>query len=62
MGVEANPNMSSAVVHQGILTTMGVIDTTGEGVVEQSQNILATMDGLLQEGGTDRSQLLTASS
>ena len=52
--------MSSAVVHGGILTTMGVIDTEGKTVEEQTQNILDKIDALLTEGGTDRSKLLTA--
>lgn len=39
---------------------MGVIDTTGEDVIEQTKNILATIDGLLAEGGTDKSKVLTA--
>ena len=39
---------------------MGVIDTTGEDVVSQTENILAAIDKLLEEGGTDRSKLLTA--
>jgi enamine deaminase RidA (YjgF/YER057c/UK114 family) len=60
LGTDANPNMSSAVVHNGILTTMGVIDTTGETVEAQTQNILDKIDALLKEGGTDKSKLLTA--
>eukprot|EP00526_Cylindrotheca_closterium_P022247 CAMPEP_0113609248 /NCGR_PEP_ID=MMETSP0017_2-20120614/4385_1 /TAXON_ID=2856 /ORGANISM="Cylindrotheca closterium" /LENGTH=118 /DNA_ID=CAMNT_0000518043 /DNA_START=196 /DNA_END=552 /DNA_ORIENTATION=+ /assembly_acc=CAM_ASM_000147 len=60
IGTEANPNMASAVVHNGILTTMGVIDTTGGDLVSQTKNILAHIDKLLAEGGTDKSKLLTA--
>lgn len=52
--------MSSAVVHNGILTTMGVIDTTGKDLITQTKNILAHIDKLLEEGGTDKSKLLTA--
>eukprot|EP00980_Cylindrotheca_fusiformis_P004740 scaffold1008_cov124-Cylindrotheca_fusiformis.AAC.8 len=52
--------MSSAVIHNGILTTMGVIDTTGTDIVSQTNNILSKIDDLLKEGGTDRSKLLTA--
>ncbi|CAJ1960654.1 unnamed protein product [Cylindrotheca closterium] len=60
IGTEGNPNMSSAVVHNGILTTMGVIDPSGGDLVAQTKNILAHIDKLLAEGGTDKSQLLTA--
>jgi enamine deaminase RidA (YjgF/YER057c/UK114 family) len=52
--------MSSAVVHNGILTTMGVIDTNGGDVQAQTQNILDHIDRLLVEGGTDKSKVLTA--
>jgi enamine deaminase RidA (YjgF/YER057c/UK114 family) len=60
LGTDANPNMSSAVIHNGILTTMGVIDTTGKTVEEQTQTILDKIDALLLEGKTDKSKLLTA--
>ena len=56
--------MASAVVHKGILTTMGVIDASAikENLTleQQTQNVLGQIDGLLKEGGTDRSKLLTA--
>ena len=64
LGTDVNPNMSSAVVYNGILTTMGVIDNTSGGektdVEIQTKNILNTIDNLLIEGGTDKSKLLTA--
>ncbi|CAB9517230.1 RutC family protein YoaB [Seminavis robusta] len=61
LGTDANPNMASAVVHNGILTTMGVIDVTKDANLEQqAQNILDKIDALLKEGGTDKSKLLTA--
>jgi len=60
IGTESNPNMSSAVVHKGIVTTMGVIDLKGATVEEQTQNILDVIDGLLKEAKTDKSKLLTA--
>ena len=56
--------MASAVVHKGILTTMGVIDgsalKSNLGLEQQTQNILGHIDDLLKEGGSDRSKLLTA--
>ena len=56
--------MAAAVVHKGILTTMGVIDASAikEDLTleQQTQNVLGQIDGLLKEGGTDRSKLLTA--
>ena len=53
--------MASAVVHGGVVTTMGVIDLSGETTVEaQTENILKKIDELLAEAGTDKSKLLTA--
>ena len=52
--------MASAVAYNGVLTTMGVIDTTGEDVAAQTQNVLDKIDELLKEGGTDKSKVLTA--
>ena len=60
LGSDANPNMCSAVVHNGVVTTMGVIDTTGSTIEEQTQNVLDKINALLKEAGTDKSQLLTA--
>ena len=52
--------MCSAVVHNGVVTTMGVIDTSGGDIVSQTKNILAHIDKLLAEAGTDKTKLLTA--
>jgi enamine deaminase RidA (YjgF/YER057c/UK114 family) len=52
--------MCSAVVHKMVLTTMGVIDTDGTTVEEQTRNILKKIDDLLERAGTDKSKLLTA--
>ena len=60
MGTDANPNMSSAVVHNGIVTTMGVIDAGGGSIEDQTQNVLDKIDALLKEAKTDKSKLLTA--
>ena len=39
---------------------MGVIDTTGGDITSQTKNILAHIDKLLAEAGTDKSKILTA--
>ena len=57
--------MASAVVHRGILTTMGVIDGSAlkadtTSLEQQTKNILGQIDNLLQEGGSDRTKVLTA--
>jgi enamine deaminase RidA (YjgF/YER057c/UK114 family) len=60
LGTDSNPNMCSAVVHNGILTTMGVVDVEGKTVQEQTQTILYKIDALLLEGGTSKANILTA--
>jgi enamine deaminase RidA (YjgF/YER057c/UK114 family) len=39
---------------------MGVIDTSGGDITSQTEKILAKIDELLKEGGTDKSKLLTS--
>ena len=58
----ANPRMSGAVVHGGVVQLSGqvAIDHRGGPVRDQVAEILARIDDLLAEAGTDRSRLLTA--
>lgn len=56
-----NPNMSQAVVHNGIVYISGQVDDTGIDAKAQTANILKKVDALLEEAGTDKSKLLTAS-
>ena len=57
---DINPNMCSAVVHNGLLTIRGLTDDVGKTVESQTQNILDAADSLLAEGGTDKSKLISA--
>jgi enamine deaminase RidA (YjgF/YER057c/UK114 family) len=60
-GVKVLPVISLAVVHNGIVSTCGVTaEPTGD-VKVQTTKVLASIDGLLQKAGTDKSKLLTAS-
>ena len=54
--------MSEVVVHGNTVYTAGQVaqNAPGASVTEQTKDILATMDALLAEAGTDRSKLLTA--
>ena len=52
--------MCSAVSYNGVLTTMGVIDVKGETIESQTETILKKIDALLEEGGTNKSKILTA--
>lgn len=56
------PRMSQAVVHGGTVYLAGQIATqaAGKSVTEQTREILATIDKLLAEAGSEKSLLLSA--
>ena len=54
------PHLSSAVVHGNVVYLAGVVPATGETVAEQTADVLAQIDDLLAQAGTDKSRLLTA--
>ena len=60
--IKPGPRMSGAVVHNGIAYLSGQVSANAAGgsVTEQTKEILAIIDGLLKEAGTDKSKLLTA--
>ncbi len=55
--IEPGPRMSEAVIHGGKVYLAGVV---GEGstVAAQTKDILAQIDALLKQAGTDKSKLL----
>jgi enamine deaminase RidA (YjgF/YER057c/UK114 family) len=58
--VKVLPVISLVVVHNGIVSTCGVTaEPTGD-VKVQTKKVLASIDGLLEKAGTDKSKLLTA--
>jgi enamine deaminase RidA (YjgF/YER057c/UK114 family) len=59
---EAGPRMSQCVVHGNTVYTAGQVaqGARGGSVAEQTKDILATIDRLLAQAGTDKSKLLTA--
>jgi enamine deaminase RidA (YjgF/YER057c/UK114 family) len=58
---QTGPRMSQAVVHGNTLYLAGqVADTPVPSVAEQTQQVLAKIDRLLKEAGTDKSRLLSA--
>jgi enamine deaminase RidA (YjgF/YER057c/UK114 family) len=59
---EIGPRMSQCVVHGDTVYTAGQIaqGARGASVAEQTRDILATIDRLLAQAGTDKSKLLTA--
>ena len=54
--------MSQAVAHGDTLYTAGqvAVNSGGAGVAAQTEEILATIDGLLADAGTDKSRLISA--
>jgi enamine deaminase RidA (YjgF/YER057c/UK114 family) len=60
--IGTGPRMSKAVVHGDTVYLAGQVadKAAAAGVGEQTQEILAIIDGLLDEAGTDKSKLLTA--
>ena len=58
--LHAGPRMSQAVIHGGIVYLAGQVGAPGEDATTQTRAILASIDALLAEAGTDRSHLLTA--
>jgi len=59
-GVKVLPVISLAVIHNGIVSTCGVTaEPTGD-VKVQTTKVLASIDGLLEKAGTNKSKLLTA--
>jgi enamine deaminase RidA (YjgF/YER057c/UK114 family) len=52
--------MSRGVVHGGVLYTSGLVDVAAPDVSGQTKNILARLDTLLEEAGTNRSRILFA--
>lgn len=58
--LHSGPRMSQAVIHNGIVYLAGQIGAPGEDAQAQTQAVLASIDNLLAEAGTDRSRLLQA--
>jgi enamine deaminase RidA (YjgF/YER057c/UK114 family) len=60
--IKVGPRMSQAVVHGNVVYTAGQVaqNAAGEDAAAQTRDILAAIDGLLDEAGTDKSKLLTA--
>ena len=54
--------MSQAVVHNGTVYTAGVVaeNTKGKSVLEQTREVLAEIDRILSEAGSNKTRLLKA--
>ncbi len=60
--IDTGPRMSQAVVHNGVVYTAGQVaqGAPGASIADQTKDILASIDRLLAEAGTDKSKLLSA--
>lgn len=58
--IEAGPRMSQAVIHGNTVYLAGQVGTPGTSVAEQTKEILATIEGLLKEAGSEKSKILQA--
>jgi len=59
--LQAGKRMSQAVIHNGTVYLAGqVASDPGKDVGEQTRQVLATIDSLLAEAGSDKTRLLSA--
>ena len=58
--INPGPRMSAAVVANGLVYTAGQVDATASDVAGQTRAILAKIDGLLAQAGTDKSHAVMA--
>ncbi|WP_420409175.1 RidA family protein [Hoeflea sp.] len=58
--IETGPRMSQAVIHNGTVYLAGQVGAPGASVAEQTRAILAGIDRLLAEAGTDKTRILQA--
>jgi enamine deaminase RidA (YjgF/YER057c/UK114 family) len=60
--LHVGPRMSQAVIHGGVAYLAGQVanNAKGKSVGEQTKDILAAIDSLLKEAGSDKSKLITA--
>ena len=58
--IEPGTRMSQAVVHGNTVYLAGQVGAPGESVAAQTRAVLAQIDRLLAEAGTDKSRILSA--
>jgi enamine deaminase RidA (YjgF/YER057c/UK114 family) len=56
--IEVGQRMSQAVIHGNTVYLAGQVGKPGGSVAEQTRDILATIDGLLAQAGTDKTKIL----
>lgn len=58
--IETGARMSQAVVHNGTVYLAGQVGEPGASVTDQTKTVLAQIDRLLAETGSDKTRLLSA--
>ncbi|MBK3745595.1 RidA family protein [Paraburkholderia aspalathi] len=58
--IEAGPRMSQAVIHGNTVYLAGQVGTAGASVTQQTQDVLAEIDRLLKEVGSNKTKMLQA--
>ena len=58
--LETGPRMSQAVIHNKTVYLAGQVGTPGDSVAEQTRTILANIDRLLADAGSDKTHILAA--
>ena len=58
--IESGARMSQCVVHNGVAYLAGQVGAEGASVTEQTKVVLAQVDRLLAEAGSDKTKILTA--
>jgi len=58
--IGSGPRMSQAVIHGDTVYLAGQIGAPGESVTAQTKAVLASIEALLAQAGSDKSKILTA--
>ena len=58
--IGSGPRMSQAVIHGDTVYLAGQVGAPGQSVTAQTQAVLATVDALLAQAGSDKSKILSA--
>ena len=58
--IESGPRMSQAVIHGNTVYLAGQVGSPGESVAAQTRTVLANIERLLVETGSDKARILSA--
>ncbi|MDP1618059.1 RidA family protein [Phenylobacterium sp.] len=58
--LHSGPRMSQAVIHGDTIYLAGQVGAPGESVTRQTEAVLASVDALLAQAGSDKSKILSA--